>query len=136
MRPISSSSPDVVLVPLDLALSLSWSVVTTLNSDHLPITVNFDNDSPPSRSARCFTNFKKADWEAFKLQTEDRLYRLPLPTSCSEGEKVWRQAIQKISSRSIPAGFRSEFTLGLDADSQRLVEERDQRHRAVVGLGI
>ena len=117
-------------MPPNLALSLSWNVTTSLNSDHLPISIDFDNDSPPPRVARSFTNFRRANWDAFKQETEDRFALLPLPSSCSQGEQVWRHAIRKASSHHIPAGYRSDFTPGLDADTIRLVTERDQKRSA------
>ena len=128
-RPTSSSSPDLAVVPPNLALSLSWNIVTSLNSDHLPFCVNFDGDTPPTRSARSFTNFRKADWAAFEQCSEDQFSRTPLPTSCSAGEKVWRHILQKASARSIPSGFRSDFCPGIDPDSARLMKERDDKRR-------
>ena len=106
-RPSSNSSPDVAIVPPDLALSLSWEVSSTLNSDHFPVAINFDNDSPPQCSARNFTNFRRANWDAFKRETERLFADLPLPSSCSSGEKAWRRVIQKASAKSIPSGCES-----------------------------
>ena len=62
--------------------------------------------------------------------SDDRFARLPLPSSCSEGEKAWRQVIQKVAARTIPSGCRTEFSCGLDAETQRLVDERDRRRGA------
>ena len=52
-----------------------------------------------------------------------------LPTSCSEGEKVWCRVIQTASKITIPSGCRSDFSPGLDADSIRLRNERDVKRR-------
>ena len=77
-RPISSSSPDIALVPPALAVNFDWCVTTTLNSDHLPVSLCFPDDSPPSRGGRRFTNFRKADWPAF---SRGRPSPLDLPAS-------------------------------------------------------
>ena len=126
-RPQSSSSPDVAVVPPPLALSLSWGVIPTLNSDHLPMYINYDNDAPPSSPSRTFTNFRKADWDAFKRISEEKFANVQLPSSCSAGEKTWRRIIQQASARSIPSGCRPDFCPGLDADTTRLMKERDEK---------
>jgi hypothetical protein len=43
----ATTSPDLSLISVHLALSVSWSTDTTLNSDHLPICINFIDDQPP-----------------------------------------------------------------------------------------
>ena len=54
---------------------LTWSTLTTLGSDHLPITIFLSSHTPPSPRKACpFTNFHKADWEEFNAETE----RIPL----------------------------------------------------------
>ena len=87
------------------ALSLSWFFVSTLNSDHLPTAINFDKDSPPASSRPSFTNFRRADWEAFKRESERLFAHVPFPSSCSQGEKDWRRVIQRESTKHIPCGF-------------------------------
>ena len=90
-RPSSNSSPDVVAVDTPLALSFDFGVSTTLNSDHLPVSLSFPDDNvPPPRGGRTFTNFRKADWEGFKRDSEALFAVLPHPTSCAAGEKEWR----------------------------------------------
>ena len=128
-RPTSVSSPDVAVVNTPLALSFDWSLSTTLNSDHLPMSLSFPDDSAPTRGARSFTNFRKADWEGFRRDSEELFSRLRPPTSCAAGEKVWRRVMQKCSSRHIPAGFHRIFSPGLDSTSASLIRERDDRRR-------
>ena len=55
-----ASSPDVSLISAHLALSVDWSVCLDLTSDHLPIVITFDNDTPLPRFRRSFTNYKKS----------------------------------------------------------------------------
>ena len=48
----------------------------------------------------------------------------------TDSEKAWRQVIQKVAARTIPSGCRTEFSRGLDAETQCLVDERDRRRQA------
>ena len=128
-RPTSASSPDVVAVHTPLALSFDWNVSTTLNSDHLPISLSFSDDSTPTRGARSFTNFCKADWEGFRRESEELFSRLPPPKSCAAGEKVWRRVMQKSSAHHVPSGFHRVYAPGLDAASASLIRERDDLRR-------
>ena len=126
-RPISNSSPDVALVHTPLALTFDWSISTTLNSDHLPLSLSFGDDSPPVRDEKTFINLRKANWEEFQRESEDLFSCLPPPTSCAVGEKEWRRVLQKCSAKHIPAGFHRNYSPELDATSRALIAERDDR---------
>ena len=128
-RPSSDSSPDIAVVHTPLALSFDWTTSTTLNSDHLPMSLSFADDSSSPREARSFTNFRKANWEDFRRDSEEMFSRLSPPKSCARGEKEWRRVLQSCSARHIPAGFHRTFSPGLDAISASLVKERDDRRR-------
>ena len=92
--PPSASSPDITLLSGHLFPDVTWSTLTTLGSDRLPITVSLSSHAPPpSRKARTYTNFRMTDWEGLTAESERRFTETPLPTSCSAGEV----------SRSIPA---------------------------------
>ena len=121
-RPCSDSSPDVVFAPTPWALSFDWSVSTTLNSDHLPISLAIDGDSTPVRGGRTSFNFRKADWDAFTRETEEAFSRLPPPSTCRKGEGRWRRVLQKCSAHHVPAGFHRTFVPGLDAASAALID--------------
>ena len=115
-------------MPTPWALSFDWTVSTTLNSDHLPLSLILADDSqPPPRGGRSYTNFRRADWDTFKRETEEQLSRLAPPVSCAAGEKVWRRVLQRCSARHVPAGFHRIFVPGLDATSASLISERDER---------
>ena len=82
------SSPDITLLNGHLLRDVTWSTLTTLGSDHLPITISLSSYAPPStRKARSFTSFRKADWEGFTAETERIFADTLLPTSCSTEEK-------------------------------------------------
>ena len=79
LPPTSRSS----ILPSPHALSFDWSTSTTLNSDHLPMSLSFSDDSTLIRAAKSFTNFRKADWEGFRRESEDLFCRLPPPKLCA-----------------------------------------------------
>jgi hypothetical protein len=61
------NSPDLTLISAHLALPALWTTHVKLNSDHIPITIDLGDDSPPARSARIYTNFRLADWGKYLL---------------------------------------------------------------------
>ena len=128
-RPISTSSPDVALAPPSLALNFDWSVTTTLNSDHLPISLRFPDDSPPARNGKRFTNFRKADWPSFSFAVDALLMVQRPPITCASGEKTFRRILHTCSSKYIPGGSHRVYVPGIDASSAALIEERDDRRR-------
>ena len=109
------SSPDITITNSHLGIDSSWETRTTLNSDHLPIIVDLDGwfREPPRYGPPCYINFRKADWESFTGETEDDFGRLPAPTSCATGEKIFRRTLGKVSKRNIPRGRVPDFTPGL-----------------------
>ena len=125
-RPSSGSSPDISAASSSVALNFDWNVHTTLNSDHLPLALCLDDDVSVSRPRRAFTNFRRANWENFKGETEEKFAALPPPSSCSEGEKIWRKVISSASSHHIPTGYRQNFAPGLNPESIDLAKERDE----------
>ena len=141
-RPSSNSSPDVAFIHTPLALSFDWSVSTTLNSDHLPHSLSFSDDSTSVRGGKTYVNLRKAKWEDFQRESEDLFSRLSPPSSCAAGEKEWRRVLQKCSAKHIPQGFHRNYSPGLDATSKTLIAERDERRRQdpndpeIVGLNV
>ena len=108
-RPSSASSPDIALVHSPLALQFDWSTSTTLNSDHLPVSLSFADETAPIRGKRSYINFHKANWDGFKRDSEELFSSLRPPKSCAVGEKEWRRVLQKCSARNIPAGYHRVY---------------------------
>ena len=110
------TSPDVSLISAHLALAVTWSAHVHLASDHLPITIAFNDDVPNPRLARSFINFKRADWPKFKDEAETLVSQLRPPTTCGSGEKLLRNAINTAAKHNIPAGYRKEYVPGRTAE--------------------
>ena len=49
-------------------------------------------------------NLKKANWDRYSKEIEDKLSKRRLPSNCQKGEKILRTIILKAASRHIPSG--------------------------------
>ena len=120
------SSPDVSLASAHLLLDMTWSTHITLGSDHLPILITLSGQTSPPRKARSFVNFQRADWEGFTLETEVVFASAPPPTSCAQGELLFRSVLVNAARHHIPAGYRKNYTGRLPPVARTLTQERDR----------
>ena len=120
-----STSPDISLISAHLALAVTWLPIVQLSSDHLPIIIAFDDDTPNPRQAKTFVNFNRADWTKFKEEADSLVSQLPPPSSCSSGEKLFRKAVLTASKHHIPAGCRKDFVPGRNAEVDNLQQRYD-----------
>ena len=108
---------------------MTRSTLTTLGSDHLPIIISLSSHARPHRGkARSFTNFRKADWEGYTAESGRIFADTPLPTSCSAGERVFRQILCDAGRHHIPCGYVRDYSGPLPEVVRPLMSERDQRH--------
>ena len=99
------SSPDVSLASASLITSTNWQTKTNLGSDHLPILISLQMDVTITPiQHRTSINLKKANWDRYSREIEDRLSKRRLPTDCQKGEKILRAVILKAASHHIPSG--------------------------------
>ena len=77
------SFSDVSLASTSLITSTNWQTKTNLGSDHLPIIISKQMDltiNPiPHRTS---FNLKKANWDRYRKEIEDKLSKRRLPTNC------------------------------------------------------
>jgi hypothetical protein len=124
----ATNSPDLTLVLAHLAAALVWSTHIKLNLDNLPITVDFSDDTPSSRCARTFINFRLADWSRFLAEIVAGFTDLPYTISCASGERIFWDIVLKASGHSIPFGRRKEYTPGLPCEAVPLARCHDNLH--------
>ena len=104
-----------------------WSTLTTLESDHLPITVSLSSYAPPSlQKAHSYTNFHKADWEGFTAESERRFAETPMPTSCSAGKIFFSHILSDAGRHHIICGYVGDYCDPLPDIVRPLIAERDQ----------
>ena len=120
------SSPDLSLISAHLAADAQWNPVCALNSDHVPILISIGNPCMDSPSGPMYSNFRKADWDSFRAETENAFEVAALPVSCSSGEKVFRAILQRAAGHHIPRGRRKAFIPNLSEEAKLLISERDR----------
>ena len=122
-----STSPDISIASSHLALPSTWEVLTSLTSDHLPITISLPaDDDAPTNSTPCYTNFRCADVPKFKRLTEDDFARAPSPATAAEGVATFQRILVSASKWSVPAGRRRSCVPGVSREVIDLREERDR----------
>ena len=99
------SSPDVSLASASLITSTNWQTKTNLGSDHLPIFIRLHMYVTITLiQHRTSINLKKANWDRYSREIEDKLGKRRLPTYCQKGDKIMRAIILKATSHHIPSG--------------------------------
>ena len=121
-----SSSPDISLSSPHLAVASTWSVSSSLSSDHLPILISLpSSDSPSDPSSSSYTNFRQADIPKFRQITEAAFSAEAPPCSAAVGVATFQRILNDASKWSIPAGRRRCYVPGVSRDVISLREERD-----------
>src|SRR5215469_6007101 len=70
----NSTSPDITFCSPNLLVDLTWTPITALSSDHLPLITSLKLQSPLcSKVKTTFINYRKADWTSYKNYIEDKL---------------------------------------------------------------
>ena len=70
-------------------------------------------------------NLKKATWELYTKEIEDKLSKRRLPTYCEKGVKLLRTIILKAASLHMPFGRHHLGREPVPADIQELMKARD-----------
>ena len=124
----NQSSPDITIATPHIAIDSEWFTLTTLNYDHLLILIQLGNAFSmdfPELPHRTYTNFRKANWDAFTRETEEAFYNLEgLHSSCSTGE-VFREILAAASRKHIPRGHIPNCIPNLSDTDKSLIRQRD-----------
>ena len=121
------SSPDVSLASASLIASTNWQTLTTMGSDHLPILIRLQTTvqvSPAKR--RTYVNLKRANWERYEQEIEDKLDSYPQPENCQKDEKIFRNVLLKAASHHIPSGRHRVNPNPVPAEILAKMTERDE----------
>ena len=121
------TSPDISLASLAILPYAKWETKISLSSDHVPIIISLSTTISPVRThKRTYVNFKKADWEKFKNNTEAQFENLEEPTNIFEAEKRFRKIVNRVSSRAIPAGRIKDTIPEMPSSTREKMERRDR----------
>jgi hypothetical protein len=105
------SFPDISIAPAHLLPSLTWSVHTRLNSDHLPITVSISSDrqTPEPKNLSQTSSLPTAQASSERLRM--LFYFSLIPQTCARDECRFRDVLVKASKHHIPSGYRKDYFL-------------------------
>ena len=119
------SSPDVSLASASLITSTNWQTKTNLGSDHLLILISMQMDITINIPHRTSFNLKKANWDRYRKEIENKLSKRRLPTNSQKGGKFLRTIILKAASRHIPSGRNRIHTEPVPAEILDRIRARD-----------
>ena len=121
-----STSPDISLASNDIALLSDWLVSTSLASDHLPITINYEL-STIDGPRRTYINFKKADWARHAEACDKYLAEAGKTRTVEQADKTFRKAVNKASGLFIPTGRIHLSHPTQPALAKSFADERDRK---------
>ena len=120
------SSPDVSLASASLITSCSWTTLSTLSSDHLPILIRLQMKLTLKPGLRhTYVNLKKANWDRYRLEVDAAPSKRSLPTDCQRDEKILRTILLKAASHHIPTGRHRLLEEPVPAERLDVMTRRD-----------
>ena len=123
-------SQQLSLISIHLANAVEWKTHNALNSDHLPSTISFVEDSYPIQTKCTYTNTYRADWTSFTAFTEQQFNSIPPPTpltSPTQAVNKFNKILLNAARTIIPAGYRKDFGPPLTLEILRMISDRDSR---------
>jgi hypothetical protein len=127
-----TTSPDITAIPLRLMPHTSWKTITKLASDHIPIitTINTHKKTKPNLT-RTFINYKKAKWDLFKQQIEDKLTEVPPPDEIHKATKYITKVIRDADQKHIPRGsIKPKGSILPSEIKEKITQRNDLRKRS------
>ena len=124
----NNTSPDITFCTPNLHTDLTWTPVTALSSDHLPIITSLKLQSPLcSKVKTTFINYRKADWTSYKNYIEDKLSNFNINTypSVNHAANTITNIIQQASRNNIPHGYRKKYNPNYSQHTAELIQQRN-----------
>ena len=120
------SSPGISLANNTLYIRATWTTMVALDSDHRAILVGLQCEVGNTIATGCtFVNFKKADWNSFKSNTE-KAFTAPKPLEdVLDGERHFGCIMVKAAAKNILAGCICKVHPFFPRQAAVLAEERD-----------
>jgi len=100
------TSPDITTISNNLQPKTSWTTTTKLSSDHLPIIITFQTKAKfhITSNRNTFTNYHKANWQAYTDEIESILQSAATPTNPHTANQTITNAILSADKHHIPKG--------------------------------
>ena len=112
-RHCTSSRPDLTITSSDICERTSIKVLEGIGSDHKPIQTEIttrQRTSKLKKGRKCLWNFRKANWNKFKDQTDEKFSEIPAGKSIEETYSLITSAILESAKSSIPKGNRKRYS--------------------------
>ena len=126
------SRPDLTMISSDIFDETSVQVLDDIGSDHKPILISISRQqgSKPKEKRRCLWNFKKANWQLFRQQTDRDFEKLPGNKNIEETYKQICDTILKNAKKSIPRGNHKKHRPFWNKEMETAVKERKRLRKA------
>ena len=100
------TAPDISTASNSIANRITWTTLTALSSDHLPILISFKSKTKirQQTSLRSFTNYHKANWEDFSAEVEGALADIEPPQDVHQSSRILTNLILSADKHNIPKG--------------------------------
>ena len=122
-----SSSPDITTASASIANKITWKTLTALSSDHLPILITYTTRTNfrLQQARRSYTNYHKADWQAFTQEIETALQNIDITNNVHTANNILTNIILNADKHHIPKGKIRNNQKLLPQDIRDLITLRD-----------
>ena len=96
----------------DINERASIKVLECIGSDHKPIQITIttrQRRSKLKKGRKCLWNFRKANWNKYKDQTDENFTKIPSGKSIEETYKLMTSAILESAKNTIPKRNRKRY---------------------------
>lgn len=123
----SPTSPDITTASNNIANNTTWNTLHALSSDHLPILITYNTKTKfrLHQSLNTYTNYNKANWQAFTQEIENALENTTPPQNIHVANNVLTNIILNADKHHIPKGKIHNKHKLLPQNIRDLIARRD-----------
>ena len=133
-RHCTTSRPDLTMTSSDINERASIKVLECIGSDHKPIQITIttrQRRSKLKKGRKCLWNFRKANWNKYKDQTDENFAKIPSGKSIEETYKLMTSAILESAKNTIPKGNRKRYKPFWNEELEKASKERKQLRKEI-----
>ena len=124
------SRPDLTVVSSDIHHNTSFQVLEGIGSDHKPILITVTQSQRRHFEQRSKWNFKRADWDLFRLRCDKYLHdNANKQHSAEELNTIFTKSILNAAKDSIPRGCRRNYKPFWTPEIEEAVKQRREARK-------